>query len=361
MLSDEDKRKLYDQFGKEGLQRGGGPAGDPFDVYERFFGGMFGGGFGGGGRRGGGRRRGEDVVHHLQISLEDLYNGKTKKIALTKDVLCSTCSGSGSKSGVAAKKCDSCDGHGVKVVVKPIGPGMVQQMQVVCPQCKGKGEMIKESDKCTTCKGEKVEKVKKTLEVFVEKGMTNGNKIVFHGESDQAPGVEPGDLVFVVSQKKHAVFERQGNDLFIEKSITLKEALTGFEFAIKHLDDRTIVVSSTPGDIIKPDDIRAINGEGMPIRGNPMVKGKLYIKFKIEFPAQNSLKPNQLETLKGVLPSGPKFAAPTGDEVETVSLSRDSVVPRAEANGHGHSHDDEEEDDPRAHGAGGPGVQCAQQ
>jgi len=360
-LSDEQKRKMYDQYGKEGLSQGGRGA-DPFDIYERMFGGMF-GGFGGGGGRRTGPRRGEDVVHHLQISLDDLYNGKTKKIALTKDVLCGTCNGSGAKSGVTPKKCDGCDGHGVKVVVKPIGPGMVQQMQVVCPQCKGKGEIVKDSDKCTQCRGEKVEKVKKTLEVFVEKGMANGNKITFAGESDQAPGMEPGDLIFVVVQKKHELFTRSGNDLIMEKTLTLHEALCGFQFTIPHMDGRVLIVKSDPGEIIKPDDVRSINGEGMPLRGNPLVKGRLFIQFKVEFPKKGSLKPEALNSLKNVLPAPPKaLPLPTGDEVEHVHLSSDTVSIRPESNGtgHGHQHDDDDDDD-HHQGQQGPGVQCAQQ
>jgi len=362
VLSDPEKRKIYDQYGKEGLSRSGGGGADPFDVYERFFGGMFGGGFGGGRRGPQGKRRGEDVVHHLQISLDDLYNGKTKRIALTKDVLCSGCNGSGAKNGVTPKKCDSCDGHGVKVVVKPIGPGMVQQMQVVCQQCKGKGEVVKDSDRCTQCRGEKVEKVKKTLEVFVEKGMSNGNKITFHGESDQAPGVEPGDLIFVVVQKKHDLFTRVGNDLIIDKTITLFEALCGFQFTIPHMDGRILVVKSEPGEIIKPDDSRSIAGEGMPIKGNPLVKGKLIVKFKIEFPKQGYFKPDQIHLLKALLPAPAKTPAiPTGEEVEYVSLSRETVAPTSESNGHQHAgHHDDDDDDHHQQGAG-PGVQCAQQ
>lgn len=357
---------MYDRYGKEGLRSGGGA--DPFDVYNSFFGGMFGGGGFGGGRGGrGGRRRGEDVVHHLQISLDDLYNGKTKKIALTKDVLCTSCTGSGAKKGVNPKSCSSCDGQGVKLVVKPIGPGMVQQMQVVCPDCRGKGEILKDSDKCTQCRGEKVEKIKKTLEVFIEKGMQNGNKITFSGESDEAPGMDAGDLIFVVVQKPHGTFQRSGNDLTIEKTITLQEALTGFKFTIPHMDGRTLIVESAPGEIIKPNDIRSIEGEGMPLRGNPMKKGKLFVEFKIEFPKQGSLKPDQVATLRNILPApAARPAFPTGDEVETVSLSTATVDPRAQqqqANGRGgagqHYHGEDEEDD--GHPGRGPGVQCAQQ
>lgn len=357
---------MYDRYGKEGLRQGGGA--DPFDVYNSFFGGMFGGGFGGGGRGGrGGRRRGEDVVHHLQISLEDLYNGKTKKIALTKDVLCTACSGSGAKKGVNPKSCSGCDGQGVKLVVKPIGPGMVQQMQVVCPECRGKGEILKDSDKCPQCRGEKVEKIKKTLEVFIEKGMQNGNKITFAGESDEAPNQEPGDLIFVVVQKPHSVFTRSGNDLTVEKTITLQEALCGFKFTIPHLDGRVLVVESAPGEIIKPNDVRSIEGEGMPIRGNPMKKGKLYVEFKIDFPKQKAFTADQLTALRNILPApATRATIPTGDEVEHVSLSSTTVDPRAQqqqqSNGGrgGHFHGDEDEDDGHP-GRGGPGVQCAQQ
>jgi DnaJ family protein A protein 2 len=204
-LSDPEKRKIYDKYGKEGMQQGGpGMGGDPMDIFERFFGG---GMFGGGGRERG-PRRGEDLVHHLAVSLEDLYNGKTKKVALTKDTICGGCKGfvavsfflrflvlfsdgllcsSGAKAGAAgATKCSGCDGKGIKLVVKQIGPGMIQQMQTYCPQCKGKGEVMKESDKCTQCKGAKVIKEKKQLEVHIEKGMSHGQKVVFRGESDQA-------------------------------------------------------------------------------------------------------------------------------------------------------------------------------
>lgn len=362
VLGDEEKRTMYDKYGKEGLARGAG--GDPFDVYERFFGGMFGGGFGGGGGRRGGRRRGEDVVHHLQLSLEDLYNGKTKRIALTKDVLCSGCTGTGAKSGASAKKCDSCDGHGVKIVVKQIAPGMVQQMQQVCGACRGKGEILKDSDKCPQCKGEKVEKVKKTLEVYIEKGATHGQKIVFAGESDQAPGVDPGDMIFLVVQKKHDVFERKGNDLYMEKTLSLTEALCGFAFSFQHLDGRTLVVKSNPGEIIKPDDVRVINDEGMPHKGDHLSKGKLYVSFKIEFPPTGSFKPDQIKTLLSVLPKVKTPTIPKGEHVEEVKLSAETVIPQSSRHHghHGHHHDDDDDDDDgHGHHGAGPGVQCAQQ
>tara|TARA_B100000405_G_C16689507_1_gene412356 strand:- start:832 stop:1470 length:639 start_codon:yes stop_codon:yes gene_type:complete len=152
VLSDPEKRELYDNYGEEALKDGGGGfgggGGSPFDIFEQMFGGNpFGGG---GGGRGGGRsrvRKGEDVVHGLKLSLEDLYNGVTKKLSLAKNIICPKCTGTGSKSG-ALGTCRTCSGSGVKLVVRQIAPGMVQQMQTVCPDCQGNGQTISEKDKC---------------------------------------------------------------------------------------------------------------------------------------------------------------------------------------------------------------------
>ena len=159
MLSDPEKREIYDQYGEEGLKEGGmggGGGGSPFDIFEAMFGGNP---FGpGGGGRGSGRqrqRKGEDVVHGLKVSLEDLYNGVTKKLSLAKNVLCPKCDGKGSKSG-ASGHCGTCKGSGVRVVVRQIAPGMVQQMQTVCNECRGSGQVISEKDKCGQCHGQKV-------------------------------------------------------------------------------------------------------------------------------------------------------------------------------------------------------------
>jgi DnaJ family protein A protein 2 len=139
-----------------------------------------------GGRRGhGGPRKGEDVAHPLKVTLEDLYKGSTKKLSLSKNVLCTKCKGAGSKSGNSGR-CGNCQGTGMKVTIRQIGPGMMQQMQSVCPECRGTGQMIKESDKCPQCRGNKVIQEKKILEVNIEKGMQHGQKITFQGEADEA-------------------------------------------------------------------------------------------------------------------------------------------------------------------------------
>ncbi|WOL10204.1 hypothetical protein Cni_G18958 [Canna indica] len=140
VLSDPEKREIYDSYGEDALKEGmgGGGGGDfhnPFDIFEQFFGG---GSFGGGSSRGRRQRKGEDVVHTLKVSLEDLYNGTSKKLSLSRNVLCRKCKGVGSKSG-ASGRCYGCHGTGMRTVTRQIGLGMIQQMQHVCPECRGSG------------------------------------------------------------------------------------------------------------------------------------------------------------------------------------------------------------------------------
>ncbi|KAK8575638.1 hypothetical protein V6N13_033125 [Hibiscus sabdariffa] len=272
VLSDPEKREIYDQYGEDALKEGmggGGGGHDPFDIFQSFFGGSpFGGGGSSRGRR---QRRGEDVVHPLKVSLEDLYNGTSKKLSLSRNVICSKCKGKGSKSG-ASTKCSGCQGSGMKVSIRQIGPGMIQQMQHPCNECKGTGEIINDKDRCPQCKGDKVVQEKKVLEVIVEKGMQNGQKITFPGEADEAPETITGDIVFILQQKDHPKLKRKGDDLFLEHTLTLTEALCGFQFVMTHLDGRQLLIKTQPGEVVKPDQFKAINDEGMPLYQRPFMK-----------------------------------------------------------------------------------------
>lgn len=293
VLSDADKKNLYDKYGEEGLERGGPSAGgaDIFDL------------FGMGNRRAnaGGKKRGEDVVFPLKVTLEDLYNGGTKKLRLTKNIICPDCTGKGGKAD-AVQPCKACKGQGVRLIVRQIGPGMIQQMQTTCNDCKGQGSVINEKDRCVKCEGNKTIKEKKTLDVQIQRGMKHAQRIVFHGEADEAPNTIPGDVVVVLQRKEHPYFNREGANLFMKKSITLNEALTGFEFAIKHLDERVLLVKSEPGIVYKPGDFKCIKDEGMPNLKNPRSKGSLYIEFAVEFPKSNELPENTIKLLKKILP-----------------------------------------------------------
>jgi len=226
VLSDSEKRSRYDKFGEEGLEDGGG-GGDPTDIFDAFFG-------GGGGRRGGGanrrRQKTKDVVQPLKVTLEQLYNGATKKMAITRQVI-------DKKKGV--QECRECDGRGVRVEVVRMGP-MIQQMQSSCGACNGKGKSFNTKQE------------REVLEVPIQKGSPDGHKIPFREMADEHPDADTGDVVFVLKQQEHAMFKRKGADLFIERDISLVEALCGFELEIKHLDGRKLFIKTKPGEIVKP-------------------------------------------------------------------------------------------------------------
>jgi len=343
VLTDDQKRAIYDKYGEEGLK--GSPHANANSIFEQFFGGgIFGDMFGGRGGGRGGPRRGEDMVYTLGVTLENLYNGKTSKLKVDKDVLCSTCQGKGSEKEGATQRCSGCKGSGTRTQIRQIGPGMISQSQTVCPDCGGEGEVIKKEDRCKACNGKKTMRESKMLEVIIEKGMKSGQKISFHGEGDQKAGVLPGDIVIVLQEKQDSEckFVRNGDDLIYEHKLTLVEALTGFKFPITHLDGRVLAVSSQPGEIIKPGDVKMIPGEGMPIHKRPFEKGRLFLKFEIEFPKFDEIK-NQVKTLQNALPAAPKHKIPADAEDVTIA----AFNPESEHNQHRYrqAYDDDDDDE----------------
>lgn len=235
------------------------------------------------------------------MSLEDLYKGKTVKLAVTRKVMCIGCDG---KGGSEVDSCPDCNGRGVKVQVLRRG-NMIQQMQSDCGRCRGEGRYIPPGSLCKKCHGNRVVDKREVLEVFVEPGTNHNHKIKMAGKTDEAPGAEPGDIIFVVQEKEHPVFKRKGADLFISQEITLLEALTGCkvsvpychchlrlcqqakslflcswrlqcalccmvpQFVVETLDGRKLYVSSPQGEILAPGSLKAVKNEGMPVRGNP--------------------------------------------------------------------------------------------
>jgi len=235
---------------------------------------------------------------------------------------------------------------------------MIQQMQHVCPDCKGSGETIVEKDRCGQCKGQKVVQDKKLLEVHVEKGMQHGQKITFQGEADEAPDTVTGDIVFVLQQKEHPKFKRKVDDLFVEHTLSLTEALCGFQFPLTHLDGRQLLIKSTPMEIIKPGQFKAINDEGMPHYQRPFMKGRLYIHFSVDVPESGSLSPEQIANLEKVLPprSSSQMTEMELDECEETTLhdvNIDDEMRRKQSHAQ-EAYDEDEE-------SSGPRTQCAQQ
>ncbi|XP_020788693.2 dnaJ homolog subfamily A member 4 isoform X1 [Boleophthalmus pectinirostris] len=342
VLSDPKKRDLYDQGGEQAIKEGGMNGGQsPMDIFNMFF---------GGGGRMQRERRGKNVVHQLGVSLEEMYNGSTRKLALQKNVICEKCEGYGGKKG-ALEKCSSCKGRGVQVKVQQIGPGMIQQIQSMCSDCQGQGERFSSKDRCKNCHGRKVERVKKILEVHIDKGMKDGQKITFHGEGDQEPGLEPGDVIIVLDQKDHPLFQRQGDDLITKMDIKLVEALCGFRKTLTTLDNRTLVITSSPGQVIKPNDIKCIQNEGMPVYRDPCDKGQLFVNFFIEFPEKDWLPEHLMYQLERLLP--PREDVMLTDDMEEVDLEEvDVQAQQRKQQGEAYEEDD---DAPRS------GVQCQTQ
>lgn len=165
--------------------------------------------------------------------------------------------------------------------------------------------MVSKDDQCKICKGQRVVEEEKVLEVTIVKGMRFGERLVFSGEADQLPDTIPGDVIVVLVEKppesEDYPWKRMDDDLLYKQTISLKEALTGYEFEIRHLDGRILLVKSEPRDVIKPGDLRVIVGEGMPRYKNISEKGKLFIKFDIEFPTYAEISPH-LKQLKECLP-----------------------------------------------------------
>lgn len=347
VLGDEKKRKIYDDHGMEGLQQGGG-GGDfhsAFDIFDMFFG-------GGGGRRRrqpGEKAKGRDTVHQLKVTLKELYCGSTRKMALHKNVICAACEGIGGKPG-SVEKCDTCNGVGMEIKMRQIGPGMVQQIQQPCRRCNQTGECIKEKDRCKVCGGKKVVKERKIIECEITPGMKDGEKVVFEGDGDQAPDIEPGDIIIVLDEQEHEIFKRKGKDLVMEMHISLADALCGFKRNIETVDGRTLLIQTDPGDVLDPSQLKSIDGEGMPNKYNS--KGVLIIKFTVNFPKDNWIRNDELKQLEALLPDRPTYEI---DDLAEVSMLQEIPETRQSySRGHSGVHYMEEDDDPR----GGQGVQC---
>jgi len=327
----------------------GGMGGFPF--------GMFGGGHpmhqrGRGAPR---EQKGETVKQGLPVSLEELYNGTTRKIRVTRTRNCKTCNGIGASKKEAVVTCKRCHGNGVITEVAQVAPGFITQMRKPCPNCDGQGKSVDDKFICKGCNGKKVQTETKTLEVHVDRGMKNGQKIVFENEADEKPGVQAGDIVFILQEKKHSLFQRDGQNLVYEKQINLTEALTGVEFIIEHLDKRKLLIKSTPGEVIKPGQIKMVANEGMPQYKNPFNKGSLLIKFDVTFP--NTISADIANKLISMLPAKNKMEIDNSDDGHEVFL--EDAIFNDSANGNRReAYDSDEEHDERQ---GGGGVSCASQ
>eukprot|EP00058_Branchiostoma_floridae_P006919 XP_002592407.1 hypothetical protein BRAFLDRAFT_118420 [Branchiostoma floridae] len=212
--------------------------------------------------------------------------------------------GRGGKKG-AVESCPSCRGTGMQFRILRHGPGIGQQIQSMCIPCQGQGQRI---NRCKTCNGRKIVQLqeRKVLEVHIDKGMKDNQPITFHGEGEQEPGLEPGNIIIILDEQEHPVYRRNNDDLLMKLEIELVEALCGFQRPIKTLDNRTLLITSRPGEVIKHKDVKCIMNEGMPMYRNPFDKGRLIIQFVVNFPPDGFLPKKKLPELEALMPAEPR-------------------------------------------------------
>lgn len=293
VLSDQDKRRRYDQYGHAGVD---GPQGNPGfssveDVFAAF-GDMFGGAggifeqfFGGGGRGRG--RRGASLRVDLEISLEEVATGVKKTIEIKRPEACANCSGTGQKPGTGKKRCHTCAGRGE--VVRNQG---FFQLRQTCPTCAGHGETIEEP--CPKCKGRAYVAKEVPITIAIPAGIEHGHaeRIQGQGEPGQGGG-HAGDLVVVVHIKEHAVFSRHGDDLLMQSRISFRQAVLGDEIELPTLTGETVAMKIPPGT--QPGEKLRVRNHGLP-RLDGYGRGNLVVQVQIDVP--KALVPEQEELLR---------------------------------------------------------------
>jgi molecular chaperone DnaJ len=288
VLSDPKKRSAYDQFGHAGVDPSmGGGQGFGGGNFSDIFGDVFGDIFGGGGSRGrGGPQRGSDLRYNLEITLEEAVAGTEVKIQIPTLINCKSCDGSGANKGSSVTTCPTCHGHGA--VRMQQGFFAVQQ---TCPTCRGSGKQIK--DPCKSCHGQGRVQDTKTLSVKVPAGVDTGDRIRLSGEGEAGEsGAPAGDLYVQVNVKDHAIFTRDGANLYCEVPISFPKACLGGEVEVPTLAGK--VALKIPAETQTGRMFR-LSGKGVkPVRGGAV--GDLMCRVRIETPVH--LNKEQIDLIK---------------------------------------------------------------
>jgi len=297
VLSDDQKRQAYDQFGKAGVSGPGGQGGfgykaytdfsdifgDIGDIFSEFFGG--GGPSGAYGGRRGGVRRGADLRYNIEISLEDAALGKEIKIEIPRQETCEECEGTEEKKGTTVQTCAMCQ-----------GAGQIRRSQgffsvtTTCPQCQGAGKVIK--DPCKSCSGSGLVEKKRTLHIKIPPGVESGSRLKVSGEGESGPnGGPPGDLYVVTHIKKHPMFQREGNDLVLTKNIAITTAILGGEIDIPTIEGKSARMKIPSGT--ESGQIFRLKGKGMPYMGG-YGKGDQHVIIQVKTPKNLNRKAKEL-------------------------------------------------------------------
>jgi len=302
VLSDPEKRAIYDKYGHEGLRAGVGAGGagpftggfgfefdleDALRTFMRDFGGfgsIFDDFFGESTATATGARAGANLRYDLTITLEEAYSGCQKQIRITRHESCPVCGGSGARPGSGKRVCPTCGGAGMVRYTR--GFFTVQQ---TCPRCRGAGEVVEEP--CSNCRGEGVVLNTRRITVDVPPGVETGSRLRLAGEGEAGSfGGPPGDLYIVIHVEPHEIFERKGTDIFCEVPIPFSVAVLGGEIEVPTLDGRAkmkIPAGTPSGKIFR------MRGKGMPhLRGGG--RGDQYVRVVIDVPTNLGSKEKEI-------------------------------------------------------------------
>ena len=313
VLSDKDKRAKYDQFGHAGVDPNfgaGGYGGGGFDMGDidlgDLFGSFFGGGFGGGGfggqQRANAPQRGESLRANLTISFEEAAFGCKKEIELTRTEECQDCHGSGCQPGTTAEVCPDCRGAGV-VRIQRGGGGFAFTSTAPCQRCRGTGKIV--HSPCKSCGGAGAVRKKRRIEVNIPAGINEGQAISVRGQGNAGKNGGPsGDLIVGIRIRPSSIFQREGNTVLYEQTVSFYQATMGAELEIPTIDGKvkwTLPAGTQPGTTFR------LKGKGIPtLQGRG--RGDQYVTVKVKVPT--GLTGEQKEALRA-------FGAAMGEAVGT--------------------------------------------
>jgi len=303
-LSDDQKRSQYDRFGSAGPQGfGGGSTGGGFGGFDfsgaqggmEFdmgdLGDIFGDLFGGGGGRRQKVKKGRDIQTEIDLSFEESVFGVERKISITKQSACDTCSGTGAKSGTKMNTCKTCDGAGQVREIQRSILGSFQSVKT-CEICMGSGKVP--TDKCSDCKGSGVRKKTEEINIKIPSGMNKGEMVRMTGGGEAIQGGQVGDLYIKVNIKSHSLYKRDGSNLTMDLNIKLSEAILGMIYNLKTLEGNIIEVKIPEG--INHNDHLRVRGYGVPVGHD---RGDIIIHILVKMPTKLSRKSKDaIEKLK---------------------------------------------------------------
>lgn len=288
VLSNEQKRARYDQFGHAGVSGAGngfGAGGMTIEDIFSHFGDIFGGGFGGFGgfgssRRGGGRRvnKGSNLRVKVKLTLEEIASGVEKKIKVNKYVTCDTCGGNGAADASSYSDCSTCRGTGQVTRISNTFLGQVQTSSS-CPSCGGEGKVI--TKKCNSCYGEGIVKDQEIIPIQIPAGVAEGMQMSVSGKGNAARrGGINGDLLILISEEEHSELVRDGNDLLYSLFLSIAEASLGSQSEIPAVGGK-VKIKVEPGT--QPGKILRLRGKGLP-DVNGYGKGDLLVNINVWIP-----------------------------------------------------------------------------